>query len=123
MLPRLQNLRDRRWVLFAIATNSGLGDLDPAAIRPGRFDFALELPHPGMEASRRYVADRLHDWSEDERRQVKVAITGGDWSYALLDELVMALRDVRLKPDSEEVNQYLTVIARRIGPPPIVFDE
>jgi SpoVK/Ycf46/Vps4 family AAA+-type ATPase len=55
MLPRLQRLRDDRWVVFVAAMNSRLGQLDEAAIRPGRFDYLLRLDHPTPGAQRRYV--------------------------------------------------------------------
>jgi SpoVK/Ycf46/Vps4 family AAA+-type ATPase len=36
MLPRLQALHDNRWIVFVLATNSPLDELDEAVRRPGR---------------------------------------------------------------------------------------
>lgn len=55
MLPRLQALREGSWIIFVLATNSRLDELDRAVIRPGRFDFAYEVPFPSLEASVRFV--------------------------------------------------------------------
>jgi hypothetical protein len=59
MLPRLQALRDHRWVIFVLATNSELRDIDEAALRPGRFDFQLKMDHPTLLAQIRYVKTEL----------------------------------------------------------------
>src|SRR5207302_805221 len=57
MLPRLQALRDRRWVIFALSTMSDdVGSqLDQAVLREGRFDFHIVMDHPTIDAQRRYV--------------------------------------------------------------------
>ena len=55
---RLQQLRDQQWVIFALATNSKLEDLDPAVTRPGRFDFGYSMDHPGPEARIRYIEQK-----------------------------------------------------------------
>lgn len=55
MLPRLQELRDRRWVIFALATNEGPEALDPAVTRKGRFDLHHEQAHPSADAQSRYL--------------------------------------------------------------------
>lgn len=58
MLPRLQRLRDNRWVIFILATNiEELDELDEAVRRPGRFDFADELRHPKLSAQQRYMTE------------------------------------------------------------------
>src|SRR5205807_195064 len=55
MLPRLQELRDKRWVVFVLATNAQPGELDSAVTRLGRFDFSQEICHPTREAQLRYL--------------------------------------------------------------------
>lgn len=55
MLPRLQDLRDRRWVIFVLATNEDPDQLDPAVIRPGRFDYGVLIDHPVLDAQKEYV--------------------------------------------------------------------
>ena len=61
MLPRLQALRDRRWVIFALSTMSDdVGSqLDQAVLREGRFDFHIVMDHPTIDAQRRYVRREL----------------------------------------------------------------
>jgi hypothetical protein len=59
MLPRLQALHDRAWAVFALAFNGVIGDLDPAAIRPGRFDYTVPLEYPTLVAQIRYVTQQL----------------------------------------------------------------
>jgi len=59
MLPRLQDLRDQRWIIFALATNVGPSRLDPAVTRPGRFDFQHHQGYPVPDAQVRYVAEAL----------------------------------------------------------------
>jgi transitional endoplasmic reticulum ATPase len=56
MLPRLQQLHRRKWVLFFVATNSTIDALDAAVVRPGRFDFQQDVRHPELGAQLAYVA-------------------------------------------------------------------
>lgn len=55
MLPRLQDLRDGRWVIFAIATNTELDEIDPAVSRFGRLDGQQRIGHPEVGAQTRYL--------------------------------------------------------------------
>jgi len=59
MLPRLQTLHDEKWVVFVLATNSTLAELDEAATREGRFNHTLEIKHPDVAAQVEYVRGRL----------------------------------------------------------------
>jgi hypothetical protein len=59
MLPRLQDLRDKTWIVFVLATNSTLKELDAAVIRPGRFDYAYEVPFPSHDALLRFAKSQL----------------------------------------------------------------
>ena len=61
MLPRLQALRDRRWVIFALSTMSDdvATQLDRAVLREGRFDFHIVMDHPTIDAQRRYLRREL----------------------------------------------------------------
>lgn len=61
MLPRLQNLHDRRNVVFVVATNAAVTELDPAAIRPGRFDRRFGMFHPRPGAQSRYLRETMRD--------------------------------------------------------------
>lgn len=55
MLPRLTDLRDRSWVVFAIVTNTELDELDPAITRQGRLDLRLRIGHPEVRAQTAYL--------------------------------------------------------------------
>lgn len=56
MLPGLQRLHDRHWVIFVLATNTtSLEELDPAVTRHGRFDFKLPVEHPSKAARDRFL--------------------------------------------------------------------
>lgn len=61
MLPRLQQLHDRRWVIFALATNVADPDrdLDEAALRRGRFDFEIQMPRPERRRRTEYFSSEL----------------------------------------------------------------
>src|ERR1700732_4402434 len=48
MLPRLQDLHDRRRCVIFLATHH-LGKIDPAIIRPGRFDYSVFVDHPKVK--------------------------------------------------------------------------
>jgi hypothetical protein len=63
MLPRLQQLHDRRWTIFALATNVADPDrdLDEAALRRGRFDFEIEMPRPEEGRRREYFDSELRE--------------------------------------------------------------
>ena len=50
MLPRLQNLKKRRWSFLFLATNSKLEEIDEAVRRPGRFSASLKIGHPDIAA-------------------------------------------------------------------------
>lgn len=56
-LPAIERLRDRGVVVIG-ATNL-LDQLDPAAIREGRFDFKIEVPYPDEEARFAILKDRV----------------------------------------------------------------
>lgn len=58
MLPRLQELKDERWVVFAIATNTELDEIDPAVARLGRMDGQERIGHPTIEAQVRYLTEK-----------------------------------------------------------------
>jgi len=50
MLPRIQNLKKKRWSFLFLATNSQLEEIDEAVRRPGRFSASLKIGHPDVAA-------------------------------------------------------------------------
>lgn len=126
MLPRLQDLRDRRWVIFVLATNSGLQDLDPAVIRPGRFDFAQEIDHPTLDAQLVYVNHHRQHLVDAQRSSLGAALEAlndGDAAqlpFAVIDEVARELAAGRLDADSGAVAAALAAARGRTGPPPLL---
>lgn len=55
MLPRLQRLRDERWIVFVINTNVEAFELDDAVTRRGRLDKAARVGYPELQAQLRYL--------------------------------------------------------------------
>ena len=55
MLARLQDLYSKRWLIFAIATNTELDEIDPAIVRFGRMGARERIGHPTVDAQMRYV--------------------------------------------------------------------
>jgi hypothetical protein len=90
MLPRLQDLRDSRWIVFALATNVGPDKLDPAVTRPGRFDFQHHQDHPTTEAQERYLLEAI-----DPESRADSVITAG--VAKLVADAVADLRAYRPK--------------------------
>lgn len=60
MLPKLQELNDRRRIVFIVATNY-LSRIDPAIRRPGRFDQILFFDRPDEDACLKHLKQV---WSE-----------------------------------------------------------
>lgn len=58
LLPKLQELADEAACLFFVATNH-FSTIDPAAQRPGRFDFRLQILPPSYDEKLRMARDRL----------------------------------------------------------------
>ena len=54
-LPRLQRLRQRRWIVFVINTNVEAFELDDAVTRRGRLDKAARVGHPVLASQLRYL--------------------------------------------------------------------
>lgn len=58
LLRSLEETRDQRELIVAAATND-LGHLDPAAIRPGRFDYHLHIGYPDAAAREAILAAQV----------------------------------------------------------------
>jgi hypothetical protein len=123
MLPRLQDLRDRRWVIFVLATNSGLDDLDSAVIRPGRFDLAQEIDHPTLAAQLTYVDHHRQQLSAAAKAALKAALKALDKAaddplpFAVVDEVARNIAGGRLQPDRDSLIAALREARERVGPP------
>jgi hypothetical protein len=118
MLPRLQDLHDRGWVIFVLATNAEPDELDPAVQRPGRFDFLLKLDHPPLAAQLRYlrrggsgerVASAVHALADESQPELRVP-------FKVLDDLV-AFADERKDASVEDLVNELRNRLQRDAPP------
>jgi hypothetical protein len=70
MLPRLQRLRDNRWIVFVINSNAEAFELDDAVTRRGRLDKAARVGHPELGAQLRYL-ERWQSRSSQARLSTK----------------------------------------------------
>jgi hypothetical protein len=131
MLPRLQRLHEQRWVIFVLATNAQLSELDPAVIRPGRFDFQQEMRNPPITAQRRYAEIRIND--AGILRQLDRALA--DWAgrarpgrghdddqeitFVALDRLIDRVQSEDRELDQARLRQMIDELTKS-GPPPLV---
>jgi AAA+ superfamily predicted ATPase len=128
MLPRLQMLREKRWLIFILGTNSALTDLDEAVRRQGRFDLAAEIHHPVLSAQLKYVERKLPDAelstlvkrilkNNVEKRVDSVEIK--PVSFSLIDELIRESKHKKLEGKDvkeDELNAFLIDRLTHPGP-------
>ncbi len=125
MLPRLQRLREQGWLIFALSTNISIDQLDPAVIRPGRFDFEQYLPHPSREAQQRYIATEglggepaerlnnvLSEWTEREGERSQQYYQ--PISFRIIAELINFLKGKNYATEDELERE----LRRRMSPGP-----
>lgn len=126
MLPRLQRLRERGWVIFALATNEDIENLDPAATRIGRFDFQQPMDNPILKAQIRYIRTKLND-DTPVRRAIEDVLTEWDEgrsehehadpvSFGLLDALVKYSSASKKAPSNDELRREIQQLTHP-GPP------
>jgi SpoVK/Ycf46/Vps4 family AAA+-type ATPase len=133
MLPRRQALRDNRWVIFVLATNSGPRDLDDAVIRLGRFDFAQEIDHPVLEAQCAYVDGHftlketpqreilkkaLRKLDEETKDADKRTAQDADMPFAVIDSLARDIVEGRLKPTEAALSKGASEASKGSGASP-----
>lgn len=99
MLPRLQRLRENRWIVFAINSNSEAFELDDAVTRRGRLDKAARMGHPVLEAQLRY----LRVWRSRFTRQ-GLEKRHLDWFDKHLQAVEAEMRPIRERLD-EQIRQ------------------
>jgi ATP-dependent 26S proteasome regulatory subunit len=101
MLPRLQDLRDRKEIVFILATNR-FKDLDSAITRPGRFDI-VRCVLPPEPPERQKMLDELvlrYELSDEIRNYVtelSVAEKAERFCYGDLQALVRELKIAAVK--------------------------
>ena len=130
MLPRLQQLRRKRWVLFILATNIALTELAPAVVRRGRFDYQLRLDTPHLTAQERYVdasglSRRVQDRIKtclrtyDEEYRSAPDGTRAPVSFGTLAHIVERSRHSR-NEGTDDLQRELNYMLRNPGPPQLV---
>ena len=103
LLPKLQELADRATCLFFVATNH-FDTIDPAAQRPGRFDFKLQIMPPSYDEKLRMARDCLgaeafHTIEADLRRQPyreNIRLASRNEMLSLCEELRRRPQDAEL---------------------------
>lgn len=129
MLSRLQRLHDRKWVVFLVATNSKLKELDDAVTRPGRFDYAQEISYPCLTAQMRYLQKKMNN-VEKIIDIVKIALEqydqnrkgdskAGQVSFTHLDRLIEGINKMQ-KPTAKGIYELLKNLVKEKYPPPLV---
>jgi SpoVK/Ycf46/Vps4 family AAA+-type ATPase len=63
-------------VLFAIATNTDLDDLDPAVVRRGRLDRHYEIDHPVVSVQTGYLIQKLDRLRRTPCRAASISAAG-----------------------------------------------
>jgi cell division protease FtsH len=130
LLPASRTLRVppvRRPNILLLASTNRADSLDPALLRPGRFDQRLSFELPTKRSRRQlvdhFLARKAHEaeLDADERRDALAAVTQG-YSPAmlegLLDEaLVMALADRRTAMRWNDVERARMVLEVGLGQP------
>jgi len=132
MLPRLQALRDRRWMVFVLATNSSLEQLDKASTRPGRFDYKYEMGHPTLKAQIEYIRRRCRGTGlstrllegalvEHQKRYGGSSVSPDKTvSFYVLDQVVERLKVKKLGASPAAVQRSLERLTLQEGPPSLV---
>ncbi|MEM9039664.1 MAG: GNAT family N-acetyltransferase [Actinomycetota bacterium] len=99
LLKAIVRVRERPGRLLVCATNS-IGDLDPAVVRPGRFDLVLPIGPPDDDARRDLLRSMLSaipasDADPDDLVDVSDGLTPADIASAVQAAAAAAFRDVR----------------------------
>ncbi|MEM1334327.1 MAG: ATP-binding protein, partial [Actinomycetota bacterium] len=99
LLKAMVRVRERPGRLLVCATNS-IGDLDPAVVRPGRFDLVLPIGPPDADARRDLLSSMLaaipsSDADPDALVEVSDGLTPADIASAVQAAAATAFREVR----------------------------
>ena len=118
MLPRLQDLRQKAWIVFAVVTNTELDEIDPAVVRRGRLDRKQRVGFPLLAGQQSYVvrllAARDIDVSPEKRSVIEGALREYDqrldqpeyWGIARAALKGERLKAVRERQTSGDLKGY-----------------
>lgn len=100
-IPKLQELADRAACLFFVATNH-YDTIDPAAKRPGRFDFRLQILPPAYDEKLRMAEKVLGDDFATVEPELRRESYRTPLALATRSEMTRLLQDLRNEPERAE---------------------
>src|SRR5690348_16236034 len=81
LLTEMDGFR-REELVFVVGTTNFVESLDPALLRPGRFEFALHIPYPNSDDRREILT--VHD----KRLGLELSEAGREYAVKRTEELV-----------------------------------
>ena len=128
MLPRLQALRDSKWTIFILATNTERDELDEAVTRLGRFDFVTKMPLPSLQAQLRYLNDKCKAFDSKTQESLQKALEEyskskpppkrrhtNSLTFSVIDQLIEAVKESGAVTDVGKLVSHIKELAG--GPP------
>jgi hypothetical protein len=104
-IPKLQELADRAASMFFVATNH-YDSIDPAAKRPGRFDFRLQVLPPAYDEKLRMAGEELGDTFASIEHELRRESYRRHVTRATRSEIRRLIQDLRARPG--EADRLLT---------------
>ncbi|HYE78697.1 MAG TPA: ATP-binding protein, partial [bacterium] len=111
-IPKLQELADRSACLFFVATNH-YESIDPAARRPGRFDFRLQVLPPAYEEKLRMARKALGDDYPRVETELTRQSNRRNIALATRSEMMRLVQDLQRAP--ERVEELLNSFRAELG--------
>ena len=104
LLTKLDGVADCTGVTVIAATNMA-SSLDPALIRPGRFDKHFYIPNPDATAREELLANYLDDSKKGKYNYEKLASKTKGCSCAEIENIVNEAKLIALKEDKSELDE------------------
>jgi len=124
MLPRLHMLREKRWCLFILGTNSGLNELDEAVRRQGRFDFVEEINHPVLSAQLSYLSRKSLEKDIQEiissalcRHNENLSHEEPPVSFSVIDELIGEAKKQQKENGKLDISSLIGILTNLLASP------
>jgi len=71
MLPKIQELHEKHYLIYIFNTNNTYDKIDKAIIRPGRFDFILNIGPPNYDEKLKLIKDIISKGNKLEEAKLK----------------------------------------------------
>lgn len=120
LIPQLQELADRAACLFFVATNR-YQSIDPAARRPGRFDFRLQILPPAYEEKMRMAEKMLGGAFSDIEPELRDESHRKKLSLASRSEMLRLVQDMKRQPG--DAGQVLAAFEAELADDPSIDEE